>query len=605
MKHILAWADAHHEETGSWPIKTSGRIRGTVEEKWLSIDTALRVGLRGLPGGDSLARVLARYRGVRNRKALPPYTIKQILTWADAYHKQQGAWPTSSSGKIAEAPGETWTAAAMALSHGRRGLPGGSSLAQVLDEHRGKRNKQRLPAFSIHRVLTWADAHHKQTGMWPTLLSGKILQAPGETWLAVDKALRNARRGFKRSSSLARLLQRHRHVAPKMRRQPPLSLDAILTWADAHHDRTGRWPNVNSGKIAEAPGETWGKVQIALHQGKRGLRGGSSLATLFADERGVRNIQDLPDFHVQKILRWADTHRARHARWPTRNSGPIDDAPGESWNAVALALARGTRGLPGGSSLARLLEERRGVRNAGNLPKFSAARILSWADAHYRRTGIWPNHTSGPISEMPGETWIAVDRALRKGLRGLRGGSSLPRLLEKSRGVTPKHRRRPRLTIDQILVWADRHYQRRGHWPRQTSGKIPEAPRESWGAIDIALRKGTRGLPKGLALGKLWAQYRGARNVHSIPKFSVTQILAWADSHYRRTGSWPQVRTGSIAESPGDNWHSVDNALRLGLRGMPGGSSLKKLLDKHRRDGRKDRPHRRRSRSSKGSAAGG
>jgi hypothetical protein len=583
IKQILAWADDHHEETATWPTRESGRVRGTLEESWQSIDNALHMGLRGMPGGDSIARVLARYRGVRNRKALPPYTIKQILKWADAYFKQHGQWPTSSSGKIADAPGETWTAVAIALSHGRRGMPGGSSLAQLLAEHRDRRNKQRLPAFKTNRILNWADAHRKLTGMWPTHLSGPIAEAPGETWLAVDKALRNGSRGLKGDLSLARLLYRHRGVVPKLRRQPPLAIDTLLAWADAYHHRTGHWPNVNSGKIAEAPGETWGKVQIALQRGKRGLRGGSSLAKLLAQHRGVRNVQDLPDFTIKRVLAWADAHFKRHERWPTKNSGPVEEAPGETWNAIDLALSRGARGLPGGSSVAKLLAARRGVRNRTNLPRFSTDRILSWADAHYRRTGTWPNDKSGPIAEMPGDTWLAVDKSLRKGMRGLRGGSSLARLLKKERGVMPKHRRRPRLTIGQILVWADAHYKRHGHWPRQTSGPLPEAPRESWGAIDIALRKGTRDLPKGLALGKLWAEYRGARNVHSIPKFSVAQILAWADAHHRRTGNWPQVRTGPIVESPADNWLSVDNALRLGLRGMRGGSSLKRLLDQRRR----------------------
>jgi len=56
--------------------------------------------------------------------------------------------------------------------------------------------------------------------------------------------------------------------------------------------------------------------------------------------------------------------------------------------------------------------------------------------------------------------------------------------------------------------------------------------------------------------------------------------------HYRRTRTWPQVRSGTIIESPADNWSSVENALRIGLRGLPGGSSLKRFLADHRRDGR-------------------
>jgi hypothetical protein len=41
----------------------------------------------GLPGGSSLARLLARERGVRNRCGLPPLTEAAILRWARA-HRQ-------------------------------------------------------------------------------------------------------------------------------------------------------------------------------------------------------------------------------------------------------------------------------------------------------------------------------------------------------------------------------------------------------------------------------------------------------------------------------------------------------------------------------------
>src|SRR5947209_6006369 len=67
VARILAWADAWHRRTGTWPNETSGSIPDTVREKWQNIDKALRVGYRGLPGGSSLARLLAQHRGVRNR----------------------------------------------------------------------------------------------------------------------------------------------------------------------------------------------------------------------------------------------------------------------------------------------------------------------------------------------------------------------------------------------------------------------------------------------------------------------------------------------------------------------------------------------------------
>jgi hypothetical protein len=56
-------------------------------------------------------------------------------------------------------------------------------------------------------------------------------------------------------------------------------------------------------------------------------------------------------------------------------------------------------------------------------------QILEWADAHFARTGKWPTAASGPVAGAPGETWKAIDAALRRGFRGLPAGSSLAWLL--------------------------------------------------------------------------------------------------------------------------------------------------------------------------------
>jgi hypothetical protein len=70
-------------------------------------------------------------------------------------------------------------------------------------------------------------------------------------------------------------------------------------------------------------------------------------------------------------------------------------------------------------------------------PRLTVAQILAWADAHQARTGRWPSATSGPVGEAPGETWQAINQALRGGWRGLPAGDSLVRLLA-------RHGRRPR-----------------------------------------------------------------------------------------------------------------------------------------------------------------
>jgi hypothetical protein len=63
---------------------------------------------------------------------------------------------------------------------------------------------------------------------------------------------------------------------------------------------------------------------------------------------------------VELILGWADAYFQRHGAWPKRDSGPVEGAEA-TWCGVDAALWKGARVLPGGSSLARLLKERRGV----------------------------------------------------------------------------------------------------------------------------------------------------------------------------------------------------------------------------------------------------
>lgn len=58
---------------------------------------------------------------------------------------------------------------------------------------------------------------------------------------------------------------------------------------------------------------------------------------------------------VEQILTWAATHQARHGRRPSSRSGQVDRTD-ETWSKVDQALRLGYRGLPGGSSLARLLD---------------------------------------------------------------------------------------------------------------------------------------------------------------------------------------------------------------------------------------------------------
>jgi hypothetical protein len=116
----------------------------------------------------------------------------------------------------------------------------------------------------------------------------------------------------------------------------------------------------------------------------------------------------------------ADAYRERRGEWPKSSSGPTPEAPGETWLRVHHALKDGLRGLPGGSSLPRLLQNERGVRNLQDLDPFTVDQILAWADAHHARTSLGPTCKSGQIWEAPGENWQNVQNALHRAFAGSR-----------------------------------------------------------------------------------------------------------------------------------------------------------------------------------------
>jgi len=290
---------------------------------------------------------------------------------------------------------------------------------------------------------------------------------------------------------------------------------------------------------------------------------------------------------VPQILKWADAFHQETGRWPSQPFYGLG-VPGallEKWSAIDNALRAGLRGLNGGSSVARLLAEHRAIRNPAALPRLTIKQVLAWADEYHQRTGKWPKQGSKPrhIPNSNGENWQAVSQALHHGLRGLPKVGSLAHLLVKHRGVR-NVQSLPPLTEKQVLAWGDAYFKRTGHWPQRNNGEIPGSHGETWQNVDQALVKGLRGFSGGSSLVRLLAEHRNVRNLSELRHLTLRQILVWADAHFERYGHWPKCRCSeqTIKDSPGEQWFNVDQALRKGLRGLPGGSSLSRLLARHR-----------------------
>jgi len=278
IKQILAWADAHHAQTGRWPTQTNGTVQGAPGEKWSTINGAMHTGCRGFrPKGMSLPKLLAKYRGRRNQGKLPKLTIKQILEWADEHHERTGEWPNYLSGPILGTT-ETWSTVANAIRRGRRGLRP-STLPRLLYANRDLGRLLR-PVFTLKQILQWADQHHEQTGKWPRCNSGPVPSEPRISWQTVHYALQSGKVGSKKTS-LFKLLKSKRD-ARRTSPYPKLTVEQILAWADDHFQRTGEWPRVRSGPILAAPHETWQGINQDLMLVLRGLQVHTTLIHVLA-----------------------------------------------------------------------------------------------------------------------------------------------------------------------------------------------------------------------------------------------------------------------------------------------------------------------------------
>ena len=281
------------------------------------------------------------------------------------------------------------------------------------------------------QIWRWARAHYDRWGKWPGRDTGPVTDGPDITWSTVDRCLKKGGHGLRAGSSLSELIKDYGGLQNLRRAKPGLTRKQVLDWADLHHERMGKWPDRDSGPVIGGGGISWGTIDKRLRYGGLNLPGGMTLTRLLREARGVWDRRGKPRLTIKRILKWSDAHYNLHGRWPVTLSGPVHGAPGEDWAAVDMALRDGRRGLPGGSSLARVLDNHRGVPSGKGRACLTVSEIAEWAKQHQKRTGRWPTRKSGAVHGAPAENWGAIDSALRTGSRGLRGDSSLAKLRER------------------------------------------------------------------------------------------------------------------------------------------------------------------------------
>lgn len=289
-----------------------------------------------------------------------PLTEQYICDRAEEYFALNGRWPNSKSGVVLGGNHkDSWLAYDCALRVGSRGLPGGSSLADLFEKKFSVRKRKGTSRFNLNdnQVLERAMEHRTKTGKLPRICSGKVHGGlPGDTWADYHLWLKFRMKGLTAGMSLPRFLSLNLG-APYKHREDELTEDFICERANDHKTRTGYWPKHTSGKVhGGADGDTWSVYNHSLSRGKRGLPGGSSLADLLDRRFGVTNYHNKPNLSDGLIIRIAASHFMSTNRWPTQHSGPVEGGhPGDTWLGYHRALADGNRSLPGGTTLSKLL----------------------------------------------------------------------------------------------------------------------------------------------------------------------------------------------------------------------------------------------------------
>ena len=95
------------------------------------------------------------------------------------------------------------------------------------------------------------------------------------------------------------------------------------------------------------------------------------------------------------------------------------DHPALNWSQVNRALIEGSRGLPGGTTLADLLQERRGVRNKQNLPRIDVEQIERdlIPAARLVRDSAFRQFTGGEVSVL---AYLEAQRSYNETIRQYR-----------------------------------------------------------------------------------------------------------------------------------------------------------------------------------------
>ncbi len=345
---------AHKEATGEWLTAhkkgTNGKKGSYVLEHGSladqitvgALDSNLAKGFRSLLGGSSIVKLneeLAKQNNLifvnnLNRKDLDPELMKDSLL---AHYKATGNWlrnhMVGTNGKKGSYvlehghyAGQLVSVLQGALSKGLRGLPVGSSIAQINEEisdqngldYINKQNQENLDLDLIKESLL---EHRQVTGEW---LSSSKKEATGKkgsyvleygyyarkmTANTLENSLYRGSRGLLGSSSIAQL---NEEISAEndldyinIQNQKDLDVKLIKESLLEHYHITGEWlskatTGIDGKSYVLEHGSYTGQITVsalnsAMFKGARGLGGGSSIAKITQEIIAEEQIDQMPD----------------------------------------------------------------------------------------------------------------------------------------------------------------------------------------------------------------------------------------------------------------------------------------------------------------------
>jgi hypothetical protein len=148
----------------------------------------------------------------------------------------------------------------------------------------------------------------------------------------------------------------HRALTVMPRRQeqalPRLTVVSILTWADDHHERTGRWPRGRSAPVPGQPGETWAAIDNALQMSASCIvmtgEGRISAPVLESAAANLATVLNLIHNNLNKLgaeLFWRLTCKKPHKRRNRRAIRPRVPPISQRRSSTSLSKDCATRDL--------------------------------------------------------------------------------------------------------------------------------------------------------------------------------------------------------------------------------------------------------------------